>query len=168
MYLENVALRMVQNGSSGSAVGLNSKSGKVHVTKGSFVLEGVVGIYVASNGVFEDCFMHTTATSSHSSCISADSDSFVRIRGGELYAYTPSGYVASCIFVGSAAATGVVIAEGVNCPTYARSGFIQTYAVRDLSNNGLSTYQSLITPLTVQAASQNVANTAVVNKPNRT
>jgi hypothetical protein len=78
------------------------------------------------------------------------SDSVVKIIGGEYYAYTGDSTKASAI-VGQSGANSVSVLYGVSAPTLARSGFYQTHAV--LQYGGIINCADMITELTINVMS---------------
>lgn len=170
LHIKNAVVRATQDAATtaGSLVGTSSQSGKVHIDNCAFVIEGQMNCWVGTTGTWNDCYFSVTTRAGHSFCLYGLTDSFIRVKGGEFYAYAPSGSVAACVFVAGASANCVCITDAINCPTYSRTGLLQTYAVRDLSNNGKSVYRATVTPLTMMGDTQAIQNTIVANKFNRT
>lgn len=170
VFVKNANVRAVHDAATtaGSLIGNNSRSGKVQFDNCAFVIDGQVNCWVGSTGTWNDCYFNVTTRAGHGFCLQGYTESFIRVKGGEFYAYAPSGSVAACIFIGGAATDCVCITDAINCPIYSRTGLLQTYAVRDLSKNGKSVYNTTVTPLTMMADAQAILNTIAVNKFNRT
>lgn len=94
-----------------------------------------------------------------------NSTDVLRVYGGEHFAYTSDESATSAVFHCDAnASSSVIIADGLNCPTKAESGYKQTHAVYDLATNNYHRYTSIISELPINAPSQTVRDTIVANK----
>lgn len=171
LFLKNAIVRASQplSTTAGGLLCCDSKRGKVQYDSCGFILDGARNCIVAYTGVFNDCYLNVTNASSHSLALYGESDSLFSINGGEFYAYSTGSYVSACVFVGREVTDTkcVVKADKMNCPTYARDGYKQEYAIRDISTNGFSSYRDMITELTVLAETQLIEGTAVTSKHNR-
>lgn len=122
---------------------------------------------IANGGYFVDCNFNVRWSSGNAYAFSVNNDSLLRISGGEMYAYGASGTTPIVVYVPTTATTAVVLVDGMSCPTYAVSGYIQNYAVSDIANSGLCAYNNIVTNLTVSATGQTVAGTIKASKYNR-
>lgn len=171
MFLKNAVVRVEQPTTNvvGGVTVVGSKSGRVLLDNCSLTASGAMNNVIAHTGTLNDCYCHVTNTKSHSIALYGYSDSFFVINGGEFYAYATGTYVAACLFVGREITDTkcVVKADKMNCPTNARDGYTQKWAIRDLTMNGFSSYRDTVSALEVLAESQLIEGTAVVSKPNR-
>lgn len=142
----------------------NSVAGRVNAEDVSVLLNGYNDCKVASTGFFKNCSLNVRNSGGNSVAFQVSNDSLLRLDGGEVYAYAQSGKTGYGIGVTASITNGCVICNGVSFPTYAVSGLSQTYAIYDVSNNGLSAYNNSITTLLVSAAGQQVNGTLATNK----
>lgn len=138
----------------GSVVGFNSGGGRVYAEKCRFSLAGATNTYLAKLGTFTDCVADCVCTSAHAQVFNVGNVGVLQVRGGEYYARCATGYVSAPIYVAAAQPDAVVIADGCSLPSLESAGYVQTYGVCDVSQNGNSSYQNIITPLTNSAAGQ--------------
>lgn len=142
----------------------NSIAGRVIVEESSILLNGYADCKIGSTGYFKNCSLNVRNSGGNSVAFQVGNDSLLRIDGGEVYAYAQSGKTGYGIGVTASITNGCVICNGVAFPTYAVTGMAQTYAIYDVSNNGLSAYNNSITTLLVSAAGQQVNGTLATNK----
>lgn len=118
-----------------------------------------------SYGTFRDCEMMIKAKAEQTAVfrpiLSSDT---IRIYGGEYRAYVSGNYVAAVIYCPSDITSCVIIADGLNCPTRAESGYQQTHAVYDLATSNYHRYFNIISELLLHAPSQTIRDTLVLNK----
>ena len=112
--------------------------------------------YIARGGTFRDCRASFTATAGDAYCFNILSSGLLRVFGGEYYAYAPTGGMSTVVYVNSAQTGAVVNTYSMRCPTNARSGFVQTYAVNCLTGDAACSFTDTITLLTMEAAGQNI------------
>lgn len=90
-------------------------------------------VYLSYSGTFINCEAYLSSTATHAYCFYLVSASKpVTVIGGRYRAYTgnsASGYVSALAYSPSAETTATISLYSVNCPTVARSGFYQKYAV---------------------------------------
>lgn len=115
--------------------------------------------YIARGGVFRDCRATLTITANDAYCFNILSGGLLRIFGGEYYAYAPTGSMATVIYVNSAQTGAVVNTYSMSCPTNARSGYVQTYAINCLTGDACCSFTDTITTLTMLAEGQNIRGT---------
>lgn len=120
--------------------------------------------YIARGGVFRDCRATLTITASDAYCFNILSGGLLRIFGGEYYAYAPTGSMATVIYVNSAQTGAVVNTYSMSCPTNARSGYVQTYAINCLTNDACCSFTDTITTLEIIGAGQNIRGTIKQSK----
>lgn len=120
--------------------------------------------YIARGGTFRDCRVSLTTQSGDAFCFNVLSGGLLRVFGGELYAYAPTGNQSAIVYVNSAQTTAAVMTYGMNCPTVARGGFVQSYAINCLTNNALCSFTDTITTLTMQAEGQNIRGTLKISR----
>jgi hypothetical protein len=140
-------------------------SGAIKYKDCRFYITAYYDSVIAYRGTFENCRGSVANISTASYCFLPNTDSVVKIVGGEYYAYTGDSTKASAV-VGQSGANAVSILYGVSAPTLARSGFLQTHAV--LQYGGVINCTDMITELTVNVMSgaSNVRGTIAKSKNN--
>ncbi len=92
------------------------------------------------------------------------SNDAMRIDGGVYCCYnTDPSKIAAVIHCGSDISSAVIIANGIDCPTIANTGYTQKYAVYDKSTTDMHIYRDVITTLTVDATKQTTKNIIAKN-----
>lgn len=108
-------------------------------------------VYLSYSGTFINCEAYLSSTTTHAYCFYCVSASKpVIVIGGRYRAYTgnsATGYVSALVYSPSAETSAACVLYGVNCPTLARTGFLQKYAV--LVYGGYITSTGLITALPI-------------------
>ena len=121
-------------------------------------INGNNNCYVSENGTFNNCRVSVSNTALSSMCFNAKG--LLRLNGGEYYSYTGnSSSSAAVVFVNASATDAVVITYGISCPTSARGGYKQEYAINCNSNNGKCSFTDTITTLSITATGQNIRGT---------
>lgn len=116
-------------------------------------------------GTFRDCeFSIKTTTEDVYIFRPINSTDTLRIYGGEYLAYTSGSYISAVIYCTASTTSAVIIADGLNCPTVAESGYQQTHAVYDLAPSNYHRYLNTVSELILHAPSQTVRDTIVANK----
>lgn len=116
-------------------------------------------------GTFRDCEFTIKTTSDQTAVFRPMlSSDMLRIYGGEYLAYTSGNYVSAVIYCAADIASGVIIADGVSCPTKAVSGYQQTHAVYDLATSNYHRYLNTVSELILHAPSQTIRDTIIANK----
>ena len=121
--------------------------------------------YIARGGTFRDCRAVVTLSAGNAFCFNVLSGGILRLFGGEYYAYSPASYMSSVVYVNAAQTGAVVNTYSVSCPTSARSGYVQTFAVNCLTQDACCSFTDTITQLTIEATGQNIRGTIKANKP---
>lgn len=134
-----------------------------HAERCRFWLTGAAG-YVARGGTFRDCRVSLTCNSGDAFCFNVLSGGLLRVFGGEYYAYAPTGRQSAIVYVNSAQTSAVAMTYGMNCPTTARSGYVQSYAVNALTESALCSFTDTVTTLTMQAEGQNIRGTLAISR----
>lgn len=121
---------------------------------------------IGMRGTYTNCRGSIANVVSNSYCFLPNTNSIVRVIGGEYYAYTGESSSKSAV-VGQSGADAVCIMYGVNAPTVARSGFYQTDSVIQFVGGGIISCTDLISslPATVTAGISNIRGTIVKSKP---
>lgn len=120
--------------------------------------------YIARGGTFRDCRASLTTTAGDAFCFNILSGGLLRIFGGEYYAYAPTNSQSAVIYVNGAQTGAVVNTYSMSCPTTARGGYVQTYAINCLTNDALCSFTDTITLLNIQANGQNIRGTIARSK----
>lgn len=121
--------------------------------------------YIARGGTFRDCRISLSCAAADAFVFNVLSGSLLRVFGGEFYAYAQTGNQSAVVYVNSGQTSAVAMTYGMNCPTVARSGFVQSYAVNCLANNSaLCSFTDTVTTLTMQAAGQNIRGTLAISR----
>lgn len=119
---------------------------------------------IARGGTFKNCRASLTTSSENAFCFNVLAGGLLRVFGGEYYAYAPSSGISAVVYVNSAQTGAVAVTYGMNCPTSARSGYVQSYAVNCLTDDACCSFTDTITLLTMEAAGQNIRGTIKINK----
>lgn len=123
--------------------------------------------YIARGGTFRDCRVSVTTTGTNACAFNTLKGGLLRLFGGEYYAYAPTGYWSAVVYVQASqtdATSGAVVnTYSINCPTTARSGYVQTYAVNCATQDARCSFTDTITTLTVAADKQNIRGTIAAN-----
>lgn len=135
----------------------------VHAENCRFWLNALAG-YVARGGTFKNCRVSLSCAGADAFVFNVLSGSLLRVFGGEFYAYAPTGNQSAVVYVNSAQTNAVVATYGMNCPTSARSGFVQTYAINCLTSSALCSFTDTITALPIAAEGQNIRGTLAISK----
>lgn len=108
-------------------------------------------VYLSYSGTFINCEAYLSSTTTHAYCFYLVSASKpVIVIGGRYRAYTgnsATGYVSALVYSPSAETSAACVLYGVNCPTLARTGFLQKYSI--LVYGGYVTSTGLITALPI-------------------
>lgn len=108
-------------------------------------------VYLSYSGTFINCEAYLSSTTTHAYCFYLVSASKpVIVIGGRYRAYTgnsATGFVSALVYAPSAETSAACVLYGVNCPTLARTGYLQKYAV--LVYGGYITSTGLITALPI-------------------
>lgn len=121
--------------------------------------------YIARGGTFRNCRCSLTTNDGDAFCFNVLSGGLLRLFGGEYYAYAPTGNQSAVVYVNSGQANAVVMTYGINCPTNARSGYVQTYAFNALSNSAKCSFTDTVTTLPISGDGQNIRGTIKHNLP---
>lgn len=135
----------------------------VHAERCRFWINALAG-YISRSGTFRDCRISFSCAGADAFIFNVLSGSLLRVFGGEFYAYAPTGYQSAVVYVNAAQTSAVVMTYGMNCPTTARSGFVQTYAVNALTESALCSFTDTVTELTMQAVGQNIRGTLKISR----
>ena len=103
----------------------------------------------AKRGRFDNCRMNCVSRNGNVEIFSPEGSDLVQINGGEYYAYTVSGTYSTVVYHMPETTYASTIMNGVNMPTFARSGYSQTNAVR--INNGYLSMINCVTALPTTA-----------------
>lgn len=162
--VKNAKMRVDCNTANSSCIGFNSASGTVLCENCVIQIYGYSGCYLSATGTFRDCSVAVFNSNGVGRCFVPTTASFLRVFGGDFSAYAAAGRGSAVFFVASGLPDAVVIANAVNCPTAASSGYAQEYAVYDLSANGKCAYNNIVSTLSMSATSQVVSGTTKANK----
>lgn len=135
----------------------------VHAERCRFWINALAG-YVSRGGTFRDCRISFSCAGADAFVFNVLSGSLLRVFGGEYYAYAATGNQSAVVYVNAAQTSAVAMTFGMNCPTTARSGFVQTYAVNALTESALCSFTDTVTELTMQATGQNIRGTLKISK----
>jgi hypothetical protein len=134
-----------------------------------FWLTGYKNSLIAMNGTFVNCRGSIANVTENSYCFLPSNYGFLRVTGGEYYAYTGDSTKQSSI-VGQSSAESVSILYGVSAPTIARSGFYQTNSILQWAGGGILSCTDLVSalPLIVVSGISNIRGTIAKSKANFT
>ena len=122
------------------------------------------GGYISRGGTFRNCRISLTTNVSDGYVFNVLSGGLLRVFGGEYYCYAPTGGMSAIVYVNSAQTNAVAITYGMNCPTNARSGYVQSYAINCLTNSALCSFTDTITNLAIEGTGQNIRGTIKISK----
>jgi hypothetical protein len=126
--------------------------GTVYAENCRFWLTGYTTCKVAVTGTFTNCRASVANTVGESYCFTPLSSSLLRLNGGEYMAYSGSASTVSAVLGHQASATDAVsILDGVNAPTWGRSGYYQTNSIKQYSGGGTIKCRYLVSALPVDA-----------------
>lgn len=111
--------------------------------------------YIARGGDFKNCRCSVTTNSDNAYCFNTLNGGLLRIYGGEYYAYAPTTYFSTVIYVNSGQSGAIVNTYSMNCPTVARNSYVQTYAINCLTSDACCSFTDTITALTIVSDGQN-------------
>ena len=139
----------------------NSAAGVVVAEDCRFWITADITSYISQTGTFVRCRGSVTCSSANAYCFYPTAEALLRVFGGEYYAYTQSAYTSAVVYM--TAATAIAALYALNCPTSARSGLVQSYAV--YATNGLISLTDTITALAISAAGANIRGTLAASRP---
>lgn len=120
--------------------------------------------YISRSGTFRNCRMSLSCAGSDAFVFNVLSGSLLRVFGGEFYAYAPTGNQSAVVYINSAQTTAIAMTYGMNCPTNARTGFVQSNAINVLTSNALCSFTDTVTTLPIAAAGQNIRGTIAMSR----
>ena len=85
---------------------------------------------IGDNGTFLNCYTYASSSDTHALNFCPTTESLVRVIGGTHYAYTASAAadnISAIFYTYSTETHAVIIAQGINCPTIAKTNFYQKY-----------------------------------------
>lgn len=121
--------------------------------------------YIARGGDFKNCRASITTNTDNAYCFNTLKGGLLRVYGGEYYAYAPSTYFSTVVYVNSGQAGAIVNTYSMNCPTVARSGYVQTYAINCLTADACCSFTDTITTLDIVSTDQNNRGHIEQNRP---
>ena len=143
----------------------DSSSGAVKMDDCRIWINAKVNSFVSVNGTFKDCRISVTNSAGNSYCFKATG--FLKLMGGEYYAYTGlSAGASSVVLVESSETSAVVLTYAINCPTVSRSLYYQKNAIDCQTNNAKCSFTDTVTNLIVSGEGQNIRGTISESKPN--
>ena len=136
----------------------SSANGVVVAEDCRFWITATLTSYISQTGTFIRCRGSVTVSGAAAYCFYATDASLLRVQGGEYYAYS----TVNSAVVYQTHANAVVILYAMNCPTNARSGYTQNYAVNCSGKNVSIT--DTITALPVNVPNGNIRGTLEISK----
>lgn len=149
-----------QSGAGTYIRGFNSANGVVVAEDCRFWITASLTSYISQTGTFVRCRGSVTVNGYAAYCFYATAGALLRVQGGEYYAYSSTGSVSAVVY--QTAAGAVVILYGINCPTVARSGYVQSYAVN--CSGATISITDTITTLSVSVPNGNIRGTLAISK----
>lgn len=142
---------IVSNTETGTKVDVfSSTTGVIKCVDSRFYITVNAESCIARTGNFHNCRASVAVSAGNSYCFNVTASGLLRLEAGEFYAFGASGYQG---YVINNSAGGVAIAYGINCPTSARSGYVQTGAV--YATSALTSLTDTITALSISNANGN-------------
>ena len=164
VWVKNARIFATVSGTEGSFMLLNGTGGHAIFERCRIELTGTKNTYIANRGEYIECRTSVINTDWASYCFYLASYSFVKVTGGEHYAYSSSSYTSAVFAVPETATSGVLIVNGASCPTLANGSYLQKYALYDWSKNGKCAYNNIVTALSVVAEGQFITGTIPQSK----
>lgn len=163
VYIKNASV--IMNNTKAYLLGFDENAQYIECDNCRFWINGLSNSYIARTGVFTNCRGSVMNVSGNSYCYYVATESLLRVVNGEYYAYAVSGSESSVVWF-SNGGVGVGIMENVNCPTLARSGYVQSRFIQHTSG-GYARATNTITmlPAVVNTATGFVVNTIPYTKP---
>lgn len=121
--------------------------------------------YIARGGTFKNCRCSLTTNDDDAFCFNVLSGGLLRLFGGEYYAYAPTDNQSAVVYINSGQVNAVCMTYGINCPTNARSGYVQSNAINVLTNSAKCSFTDTVTALGIVAAGQNIRGTIAHSLP---
>lgn len=110
---------------------------------------------IAENGTFINCFCKCVSRVNHAICFNAKSVGLIRVIGGTFYTYIASSGMTAAIFhTASTETNAVIIAQNINCPTVAMSGYSQQYLA--VGYAGSTLIQGVVSTMTTLGNALNI------------
>lgn len=111
---------------------------------------------IAENGTFINCWCRCISRASHALCFTPKSNGLIRLIGGTYYAYiATSGMTAAICYTYSTETNAVLIAQNINCPTVAMTGFSQQYLA--VGYGGSTLIQGVVSTMTTLGNALNIS-----------
>lgn len=143
----------------------SSQTGAVYADSCRFIINAYDNSFISENGTFTNCYGEVNNKQGNSYCFRVQDKNLLRINGGEYRAYTGQNeYNASVISCDSL--EGVIITNGMNCPTVAKTSYYQKNAIKCTAGEGA--YNDTITILQIEKSTkQNLRGVINLSLPNR-
>lgn len=147
-------------------VAFSTVAGAVYAENCRFWLTGYSNCQISCTGTFTNCRGSVANSAGESYCFAPTSNSMLRVNGGQFMAYSGSAATTSAVVGHVASATNAVsILNGVNAPTWERSGYYQTHSVHQYPNGGIMNCHDLVSALPVNAkGTNNISGTIALSK----
>lgn len=150
-------------------IGFSTVAGAVYCENCRFWLTGHSNSKIACTGTFTNCRGSVANTVGESYCFATLSNSMLRLNGGQYMAYSGSAATTSAVVGHVASATNAVsILNGVNAPTWERSGYYQTHSVHQYAGGGVLNCRDLVSALPVNAKGTNNISGTIAQSKTRT
>lgn len=141
----------------------DSTDGAVYAKHCYFNIHAAKDSVIGCTGTFANCRGVVANLDTDSFCFQPQSNSLLRVIGGEYNAYTGNANSKSAI-VGQSAAGAVSILDGVNAPTSNVANYYQTHALYQTAGGGVLNCRDLVTLLPVSVNSGSVQGTIAQSK----
>ena len=133
-------------------VAFSTVAGAVYAENCRFWITGDNQCKVSCTGTFTNCRASVANSTGESYCFAPTSNSMLRVNGGQFMAYSGSASSVSAIVGHTAGNTNAVsILNGVNAPTWERSGYYQTHSIYQYNGGGTIKCHDLVSALPVNA-----------------
>ena len=150
-------------------VAFSSYAGAVYAENCRFWITGYRNCRVAYTGTFTNCRASVANSDGESYCFEPMSNSMLRVNGGQFMAYSGSASKVSAVVGHAASSTNAVsILNGVNAPTWERSGYYQTHSVYQYIGGGVMNCHDLVSALPVSALGTNKIDGTIAKSKTRT
>lgn len=137
-------------------------SGFIQADDCRFYITGGLNSIIAQNGTFNNCKGTVINGLNASYCFNLHNNGLLRINGGEYIAYTTGSYAAAVVYAPTTVGNGVIIANGMSCPTKSSTIWKQGAAVSCSSGDG--SFNDTVTALAITASGYAVNNTIALSK----
>lgn len=165
LFIKNAKVFVINTGSACDiAMIIGSNPGIVDVQNCNLEIETTGIAKIAEHGTYTNCFASVKSTSGNAFCFAPNGDDLIRVIGGRFLAYvTNTNQYNAAIFMTYADKTNAVtIAQNINCPTIAETGYYQQYL--SIGNAGKTIINGVVSTMNSTGSYNTIANQVWLSK----